>query len=558
MFHSPHRTNDTAFRPIMITRVLVLLSLTVSSFAQRGGPPQREAPAPNVSFEEIVNAEATPENWLTYNGSYRSLRHSGLTQITPGNVDDLELTWAYQTRSLEIHEVTPLVANGVMYTVESPNNVRALDATTGEVYWRFDHAPAEDARNCCGRLTRGLAILDNTIFLATLDAFMIAIDARTGDEIWRTKADDHSQGYAFTHAPLIAGDRVIAGTAGGEYGVRGWIAAWDVETGEEVWRFHTVPSPDEPGGDTWSGDSWMHGGAPIWVTGSYDPATNLTFWGTGNPGPDWDGRGRLGDNLYSCTVIALDADTGELVWHYQFSPHNEFDWDATQTPVLVDREWAGEQRRLMLFANRNGVYYVLDRVTGEFLHARSFARTNWVDGFDEDGRPNQIVNSTPEGVLVYPGNQGATNWYPPSYSPETGLLYVPTWENTSTTYRQGEEPPTFVEGQAFTGPFPGRGAAGEDVYSAVRALDLEGNRVWQFRQNVPSSEAGIMTTASNLLFSGGRDGHFFALDARNGELLWETRLGAAVEAGPMTYAAGGNQYVSIQAGRTLFTFGLRD
>ena len=543
----------------MIIRVLVFFSLTVSVLAQgRGGAPQREAPAPNVSFEQILDPDATPGNWLTYNGSMGSHRHSQLRQITPANVDELELKWVFQSRSLEIHEVTPLVANGVMYTVESPNNVIALDAETGEIFWRFNHTPAPEARNCCGRLTRGLAILDNTIFLATLDAFMIAIDARTGQEIWRTKADDHTQGYAFTHAPLVVGDKVIAGTAGGEFGVRGWIAAWDVNTGEEVWRFHTVPSPDQPGGDTWAGESWLHGGAPIWVTGSYDPEANLTYWGTGNPGPDWDGRGRLGDNLYSCAVIALNPDTGELVWHYQFSPHNEFDWDATQTPVLVDAEWEGEDRKLMLWANRNGVYYVLDRVTGEFLLGRSFAKTNWVDGFDADGRPNQVVNSTPEGVLVYPGNQGATNWYPPSYSPSTGLFYIPTWENSSTTYRQGEEIPEFVPGETFAGPFPGRGAAGEDVYSAVRALDLEGNRVWEFRQDAASTEAGILTTASNLLFSGSRSGHFFALDARNGNLLWDTRLGAAVEAGPMTYEVDDTQYVTIQVGHTMFTYGLRD
>ena len=543
----------------MIIRVLVFFSLTVSVLAQgRGGAPQREAPAPNVSFEQILDPDATPGNWLTYNGSMGSHRHSQLRQITPANVDELELKWVFQSRSLEIHEVTPLVANGVMYTVESPNNVIALDAETGEIFWRFNHTPAPEARNCCGRLTRGLAILDNTIFLATLDAFMIAIDARTGQEIWRTKADDHTQGYAFTHAPLVVGDKVIAGTAGGEFGVRGWIAAWDVNTGEEVWRFHTVPSPDQPGGDTWAGESWLHGGAPIWVTGSYDPEANLTYWGTGNPGPDWDGRGRLGDNLYSCAVIALNPDTGELVWHYQFSPHNEFDWDATQTPVLVDAEWEGEDRKLMLWANRNGVYYVLDRVTGEFLLGRSFAKTNWVDGFDADGRPNQVVNSTPEGVLVYPGNQGATNWYPPSYSPSTGLFYIPTWENSSTTYRQGEEIPEFVPGATFAGPFPGRGAAGEDVYSAVRALDLEGNRVWEFRQDAASTEAGILTTASNLLFSGSRSGHFFALDARNGNLLWDTRLGAAVEAGPMTYEVDDTQYVTIQVGHTMFTYGLRD
>jgi alcohol dehydrogenase (cytochrome c) len=303
----------------------------------------------------------------------------------------------------------------------------------------------------------------------------------------------------------------------------------------------------------------MNGGAPIWVSGSYDPEANLMYWGTGNPGPDWDGRGRLGDNLYSCSVIAINPDTGELVWHYQFSPHNEFDWDATQTPVLVDAEWEGEDRQLMLFANRNGVFYVLDRVTGEFLSGRSFVRTNWVDGFDENGRPNEVAFTSQEGTLIYPGNQGGTNWYPPSYSPSTGLFYVPTWENSSTTYVIGEEPPEFHEGENFTGLFPQGGNSDDDTYSAVRALDpVTGEKVWDFVQGPPTTESGIMTTASDLLFSGARDGQFYALDAESGELLWETRLGSSVEAGPMTYAVDGDQYVSIQVGHTLFTFGLRD
>ena len=543
----------------MTMRIALFFALTITVTAQGPqGQDQPEIPAPNVSFERILNGDLEPGNWLTYNGSNTSQRHSQLSEITPGNVGDLELKWVFQPRSLEIHEVTPLVVDGIMYTIESPNNVYALDAVTGETLWRYLHDPGEEAHNCCGRLSRGLAILGNTLFLATLDARMIAIDARTGDEVWKTEpAGDPALGYAFTHAPLIVKDKVIAGTAGGEYGVRGWIAAWDVNTGEEVWRFHTVPSPDEPGGDSWSGDSWMHGGAPIWVTGSYDPEANLTYWGTGNPGPDWDGRARLGDNLYSCSVIAINPDTGELVWYYQFSPHNEFDWDATQTPVLVDMDWEGTPRKVMLWANRNGVFYVLDRITGEFLQGRSFVRTNWVDGFDADGRPNQVANISLEGTLIYPGNQGGTNWYPPSYSPSTGLFYVPTWENSSTTYILGEEPPEFGESRTFAGEFPRAGAPDEDVYSAVRALDpATGERVWEFRQNTPRTEAGILTTASDVLFSGGRDGVFYALNAGTGELLWEARLGSSVEAGPMTYAVDGNQYVSIMVGRSLFTFGL--
>jgi alcohol dehydrogenase (cytochrome c) len=550
----------------MIKRILFFVSvaafsLAVTMLAQGPpGPQNREAPVTNVPFERILKSSQEPHNWLTYGGSLTSQRHSGLSQITLENAKDLELKWVFQSRSLEKHEVTPLVVDGVMYTIQSPNDVIALNASTGKTIWTYTHKPEAAARNCCGRLTRGLAILGDKLFLAALDARMIAIDAKTGKELWNTEAADPKQGYAFTHAPLVVKDKVIAGTAGGEYGVRGFIAAWDVNTGKEVWRFHTVPGPGEPGHETWSGDSWMHGGAPIWVTGSYDPDLNLTYWGTGNPGPDWDGAARLGDNLYSCSVVALNPDTGKLAWHYQFSPHNEFDWDATQTPVLADIEWQGRTRKVMLWANRNGYFYVLDRISGEFMKGEPFVKTNWATGFDAKGRPIPAPGIVPtkEGTLVYPGNQGGTNWYPPSYSPKTGLFYVPTWENSSTTYIKGEEPPEFHEGQTFAGLFPRPGASGEDAYGAVRAIDPKtGEKKWDYRQAAPSTEAGILTTASNVLFSGGRDGSFYALDARDGKLLWQTNLGPSVAAGPMSYMVEGKQYVSIQVGSALFTFGLR-
>jgi alcohol dehydrogenase (cytochrome c) len=294
------------------------------------------------------------------------------------------------------------------------------------------------------------------------------------------------------------------------------------------------------------------------VTGSYDPETNLTYWGTGNPGPDWDGRARLGDNLYSCSLIAIDADTGKLKWHYQFSPHNEFDWDSTQVPVLADIDWQGRPRKVLMFANRNGVFYVLDRTTGEFLKGVPFVKTNWVNGFDAKGRPNQILEPTREGTLVYPGNQGGTNWYNPSFSPRTGLFYIPTWENSSSVYSLGAAPPEFHEGQNFAGTFPGRGARGDDTYSAIRAIDPKtGDKKWDYRMAMPRTDAGVLTTATDLLFSGGADGNFYALDARDGKLLWQTNLGPSVMSGPMTYSVDGNQYVSVVAGNALFTFGLR-
>jgi alcohol dehydrogenase (cytochrome c) len=543
-------------------RSVVYVLLSVVFLVQRPAAqgPTDAVPAPDVSFERLLAASEEPENWLTYSGSFMSQRHSRLTEIDPDNVKALELKWTFRSASAEKHQVTPLVADGTMYTIQSPNDVIALDAATGRTLWTYTYTPDPAARNCCGRLSRGLAILGNTLFLASFDARMIAIDARTGREIWKTApAGDPKQGYAFTHAPLVVKDKVIAGTAGGEYGVRGFIAAWDVKTGEEVWRFHTVPGPGEAGHDTWSGDSWMHGGAPIWVTGSYDPEADLTYWGTGNPGPDWDGAGRLGDNLYSCSVIALDPDTGELRWHYQFSPHNEFDWDSAQIPVLADMDWQGRPRKVMLWANRNGMFYVLDRLTGQFLKGEPFAKVNWASGFDDTGRPIPVPGIVPtiEGTLVYPGNQGGTNWYNPSYSPRTGLFYVPTWENTSTTYVKAETPPEFEEGQGFSGLFPRGGSTTEDVHSAIQAIDpATGRKRWSYRLSAPRTEAGVLTTASDVLFSGGRDGAFYALDARDGARLWETNLGASVAAGPITYTVNGQQRVSIMAGGSLFTFGL--
>ena len=313
-----------------------------------------------------------------------------------------------------------------MYTIQSPNDVIALDAATGKTIWTYLHKPAPGTMNpCCGNLTRGVAILGDKLFLATLDAQMIAINAKTGKEIWKTQVADYKQQYSMTVAPLVVKDKVISGVAGGEHGIRGFIAAYDVNTGKEVWRFNTVPGPGEAGYETWLGkdgkpnDSYLHGGAPIWVTGSYDPDTNLTMWGTGNAGPDWDGDARLGDNLYSSSVVALDADTGKLKWHYQFSPHNEFDWDATQVPVLADIQIEGRPRKVMLWANRNGMFYVLDRTNGEFLLGKPFTKVNWLTGFDEKGRPMQAPGIVPtkEGTLGLSRQPGRNQLVQPVVQP---------------------------------------------------------------------------------------------------------------------------------------------
>ena len=374
-----------------------------------------------VTFERILHADREPQNWLTYSGTMQSQRHSSLSQINTANVKNLETQWVFQARSLEKFEATPLVVEGVMYTVQAPNDIVALDAATGSVFWVYSYKPSPAARPCCGRVNRGVAILGDTLYMGTIDAHLIAVDAKSGKPLWNREIANAAAGYALTHAPLIVKDKVIMGVAGGEYGIRGFIAAFDAKTGQEIWRFNTVPGPGEPGHDSWKNDAWKTGGGSVWVTGSYDPDLNLTYWGVGNPGPDWNGDVRPGDNLYTDSVVALDPDTGRLKWYYQFSPHDEFDYDAVQVPVLADMNWKGSRRKVMLWANRNGLMYVLDRTTGEFLQGKPFVEVNWMTGFDEKGRPMRTPGKvpTPEGTRIFPGNQGGTNWYSPSYSART-------------------------------------------------------------------------------------------------------------------------------------------
>ncbi len=522
-----------------------------------------------VTFDRLVNSAKEPQNWLTYSGNMMSQRYSPLDQITPQNVKNLELKWVFQARSLEKFEATPLVVDGIMYTVQAPNDVVALDPVTGRVFWTYSYAPSPLSRPCCGRVNRGVAVVGDTLFMGTIDAHLLAIDAKNGKPLWNATVAKPEAGYAITHAPLVIKDKVIVGVAGGEFGIRGFIAAYDVKTGKEDWRFNTIPGPGEVGHETWSGDSWKTGGASVWMTGSYDAALNLTYWGIGNAGPDYNGDLRLGDNLYSSSVVALDADTGKIKWHYQFSPHDEFDYDAVQVPVLADINWQGQLRKVMLWANRNGFFYVLDRATGKFLLGKPFVEVNWASGFDEAGRPMRVAGKlpTPEGTVIFPGNQGGTNWYSPSFSPRTGLFYIPSWVNYSSVYIKANA--EYEEGKRFVGTSPRSLIGGlqgakintrkeDEGYGAVRAIDpMTGDRKWEFKMN-DVTDAGVLTTGSDLLFSGGREGYFYALDARNGELLWKANVGGAVASGPMSYAVNGKQYFAISAGNSLFVYGLRE
>jgi alcohol dehydrogenase (cytochrome c) len=521
-----------------------------------------------VSYERLLHASAEPQNWLLYSGGYNSQRYSGLSQIDRKNVSALELKWGYQINSLEKSETTPLLVNGVMYLTQAPNDVVALDARSGRAFWIFQYKPAPGYSLCCGIVNRGLAILGDTLYMGTVDAHLVAIDAKSGRALWNTTVADYHSNYAITMAPLVVKDKIIVGTAGGEYGVRGFIAAFDAKTGRELWRFNTIPGEGEPGAETWAGDSWKHGGASVWVTGSYDPELNLTYWGIGNPGPDWGPEQRSGDNLYSDSVVALDPDTGKLRWYFQFTPHDSRDYDSVQVPVLVDADWNGQPRKLMTWGNRNGFFYTLDRTNGQFLSGRPFVKVNWASGLDAHGRP--IETPQPAGQPTFPGVQGGTNWYSPSYSPRTHLFYLSAWENYADVFLFAHA--EYRAGQQFVGGRPAPpmvGAASPSVRvspindyteemgsGAVIALDLTGTQQWKFKTTAVT-DAGILTTASDLLFTGGREGYFYALDARSGTLLWKTPVGGPVSAAPISYQLDGRQYVAIAAGHALFVYGLK-
>jgi len=524
-----------------------------------------------VTSDRLLHATNEPQNWLLYSGSYASQRYSQLKQIDPANVKNIELKWVFQAQSLQKFETTPLVVDGIMYLTQSPDDIVAVDAKSGRVFWIYHYATPPAARPCCGIVNRGLAILGDTLFMATVDAHLVAVDAKDGHAMWNVRLAEASAGYAATMAPLVVKGKVIVGVAGGEFGVRGFISAFDAETGKQAWKFDTIPDPDQLGHDSWRGADWEHGGGAVWMTGSYDPELNLTYWGTGNPGPDFNAEQRQGDNLYADSVLALDPDTGKMKWYFQFSPHDPYDYDSVQVPVLANADWQGSARKLMYWGNRNGFFYVLDRSTGKFLSGKPFVKVNWASGLDANGRP--IATPQPPGVPTYPGIQGGTNWYSPSYSPSTGLFYLSTWEDYGTVFEGVKA--EYKEGTRFTGganasPIPGAdNPAGTRTgpintytealaHGGVVALDpATGEKRWHFDEHDVNT-SGILTTASDLLFVGGREGYFQALNARTGALLWKQNLGGEIIAGPISFEVDGKQYVTIASGNSLFAFALRE
>jgi alcohol dehydrogenase (cytochrome c) len=510
-----------------------------------------------VSYEELLDAARHPDQWLTYSGSYTGQHFSSLQQINHQTIDGLRPRWIHQMRSLQAVESNLLVVDGVMFLTGPANGVIALDAGTGEPLWAFRRPILDDIQLCCGAVNRGVAILGKRVYHATLDGHLIALDAASGRPVWDVQVADPAAGYSLTGAPLAVKDKIILGVGGGDTGARGFVDAYDAETGKRVWRFETIPGPGEKGHETWENDAWETGGGATWMTGSFDPDLNLLYWGVGNPAPGFDGEYRPGDNLYTCSVIALDPDTGQLKWHYQFTPHDTNDWDAATVPVLADLEYGGEIRKLMLSANRNCFYYILDRETGQFLQATQYCEQNWNDGFTPEGRPirRPKTHPTTEGVLIRPSSWGGANWWGPAFSPRTGLYYV-TFQHRD--HMLWQSPAELNLQHMFKGGGWDRRVPGSPAYTGVRAIKAAtGEVVWQkiFGDQTPGM-AGILVTAGDLVFTASGSGVLFALDARTGEDIWEMRLGGRVAMGPMTYLHEGKQQLALISAGSLFVLDL--
>ena len=518
-------------------------------------------PAPaqvDIPYARLLSAADEPGNWLTYSGSYNGHRHSSLTEITTANVSSLKAAWVYQAREAAGKlECSPLVIDGILYITERPNIVTALDGRTGRALWTYRRPLPTDVQGCCGPVNRGLAVLGDTLYLATYDGHLVALDANSGRERWDIVVADYKTGHSITGAPLAVKDKIVVGISGGEYGIRGFLDAYDAATGARAWRFWTVPGPGEPGHDTWGGttSSWKTGGAPTWVTGTFDPKLNLLYWGTGNPGPDLDGDDRPGDNLYACSLLALDPDTGKLRWHFQHTPHDLHDRASNQIPVLVDTVFAGRPRQLLVQANRNAFYYVLDRVTGEFLLGTPFAPQTWTAGLDARGRPlaNPAAAPNATGTLVLPGMGGATNWFSPAFNPATQLFYVQATLNNADIFYQIKTP--YRPGALFLGG-DFRNPPGQEPTSAVKALDVTTGKLrWEFPLNT-ASMAGLLSTAGGLIFGGSREGWFYALNATTGQPLWRFTTGGSIMANPISFQVAGRQHIAICAASAVFVFSL--
>jgi alcohol dehydrogenase (cytochrome c) len=510
------------------------------------------APAGAQSLNDLSQDNATPKDVLTYGMGYNNQRYSALKQINAGNAAKLRPVWAYSLNNSQSQESQPIVHNGVMY-VTTHNSTVAINPVTGKQIWKQEIDLPQDVFKmaCCGILNRGVAIYDGKLFRATLDAHVMAMDAKTGKQLWKSKAADYLNGQAMTSAPLIANGVVLTGIAGGEYGTRGFIDGWDPATGKQLWRFYTTAAPGEKGGDTWPGDTHTKGGAPTWLTGAYDPALDLVYWGTGNGGP-WNPNARKGDNLYIASVVAIRPKTGELVWHYQFSPNDPYDYDATEVGMLVDMKIGGKERKVLAQANRNGFFYVLDRANGELLAANPYVKVNWADRIDlKTGRPvhSEIDKKARAGedVEIFPSVLGGKNWTPMSWNPSTGLAYANTL-NISWPYVLNK--PEYKKGEWYLGVnFRGVNMPKDQPHGYLSAIDpMTGKSKWQMPWPGQPSMAGTLSTAGDLVFTGAATGEFMAVDANTGKKLWEFQTSSGIIGLPVTFEQDGKQYVTVVSG----------
>lgn len=512
-----------------------------------------------VSAAMLRAPQDDPTRWLHYGGDYRNYRRSSLRSLNPCSVKRLEVAWAFPTGTFGQFEASPVVYDGVMYVTSSYNRLFALDARTGRLLWRYDHPVRNDLRLCCGPPNRGVAIAGDRVLMATLDAQLIAFDRRTGAIVWQTQIADYTQGFSATSAPLIVDGRAFIGVAGGEYGVRGFFDAYDVATGRRLWRHYTIPTTGEPGVETWAGDSYRRGGAPAWTTGAYDAETDTLLWTTGNPGPDWNGDERAGDNLYADSVLAIDPATGAQKWYFQFTPHDVWDYDGNTQLFLVDTEVDGRPTRLIAQANRNGYFYLLDRVTGRFLRATPYVeKLNWAT-IDAQGRPQVNPKAFPmeePSDLVCPSNLGGMNGsWTGAYDPKLGLAFIPVVE-ACQLFAKGIS--AYAEGMPYLGGLPDTVEANDrSAYGHLSAVDVATGEVrWRYRDPHPMM-GGVLSTAGGVVFTGNLEGEALALDARSGKVLWRFRMGGGVRSQPIAYRIDGRSYVAIGSGSfsTLDAFG---
>jgi alcohol dehydrogenase (cytochrome c) len=514
--------------------------------------------AQDIVDRDLLDGLANPARWLTHSGDYAGHRFSPLTEITGANVDQLAAQWTFQTGVANKFEATPIVIDGTLYVTGALNHAWAIDGRTGKQIWHYQRAlpTPQTMKVCCGLVNRGFAVYHDRLFMVTLDAHFVALEMKTGKVIYDVEMANLKDGYAGTGAPLIVNGRVIVGIAGGEYANRGFIDAYEPDTGKRLWRFYTVPAPGERGGETWSGEAWARGGGPTWLTGTYDPDLKLLYWGTGNPNPDWNGEVRPGDNLYTDSLVALDPDTGALRWHYQFTPHDTHDWDANEVPVLADLTIGGRPRKVVMMANRNGFFYVLDRADGKVLVAKPFVNTTWANEIGADGRPRALPDQEPNaaGTLTCPDWYGGTNFMSPSYDASRGLFFL-TARETCARFLRRPVPQDAAFGDRTMGGTV-QPVADPPSWGALRALDpVTGARKWEIRY-AGAGWAGVLATAGGVVFSGDAEGSFFAADSASGRTLFQYQTGAAIYAPPTSYAIDGRQFVVIPSGATLTAFAL--